>query len=138
MKILAVAAAGMFFFFSSSFGFGFIVRPLKRLFIKKISYDKRLCSAQPQTIYGHFYTSQIYPQEIQTFYVNERESETPKGIGRDLKPVEMRILKVDPRPIANVDGLVVHKVQACIPNQQILKPSWEEENIPRRAGSGYR
>lgn len=116
---------------NKSMAFGFIFHPLKKLMRihPREMYDQKKCVVRPRKMYGHFISSQVYPDEIHTFYVNEREPFNKKTIGQHLKPTTLRIIRIDLEHVLEAQPFKVHWVEACIPNEEFLQPSYEQEGL---------
>ena len=76
-------------------------------------------------MYGHFIDSRVYPDEIHNFYINENNSQSNKALGKNLQLITRRILKLDSQYSKKLKPFTVYRVEACIPNENVLRPSWE-------------
>ncbi len=91
----------------------------------RAKFDKSKCQIRPEKLYGHFIDSRVYPNEIHHFYINEYNSVSSKELGKNLKKVTRRILSLDSKYPKYIKPFVVYRVNACIPNDNYLRPSWE-------------
>jgi hypothetical protein len=89
------------------------------------SYDRRKCQTRPSTVYGHFISSEIYPNEIHKFYISRSSPRSKKTLGHHLKPVKRRIVSIDLTHSIRQGPWVIYKAVVCIPNETTLVPSYE-------------
>ncbi len=88
-------------------------------------FDRSKCALRPKKFYGHFIDPRVYPDEIHNFYINENNSRSDKVLGKNLKLISRRILKLDDQYSKRIKPFIVYRVEACIPNENVLRPSWE-------------
>ena len=91
----------------------------------RAKFDKSKCAIRPEKLYGHFIDERVYPNEIHNFYINENQPLSEKALGKNLKPISRRILRLDSKYSRQVKPFVVYRIEACIPNDNYLRPSWE-------------
>ena len=91
----------------------------------RAKFDKSKCALRPKKMYGHFIDSRVYPDEIHNFYINENNSQSNKALGKNLQLITRRILKLDSQYSKKLEPFTVYRVEACIPNENVLRPSWE-------------
>lgn len=91
----------------------------------RAKFDRSKCLSKPDKIYAHFIDHQVYPNEIHTFFVNERNPFSKREIGKNLKQITRRVLKINSEKPLDSAPFTVFVVEACIPNDAHLSPSWE-------------
>ncbi|PCJ16342.1 MAG: hypothetical protein COB02_16400 [Candidatus Cloacimonadota bacterium] len=109
--------------------FGFLKHQVRRILRidKRDKFDHRRCITKPELLYGHFINDLVHPDEIQTFYINQKSSRSRNGVGRDLKPIVRRVLSIDKKYKKNYDSFTILKIKACIANEDFLEPSYRRE-----------
>ncbi|MCJ8343938.1 hypothetical protein MJH12_00185 [bacterium] len=113
----------------SSYSLGFIKHQVRRILRldKRDKFDHRRCITKPELLYGHFVNSMVYPDEIHTFYINQRSPKSKNGIGRNLTPVVRRILSIDESFNRKFDSFSILKIKACIASESFLEPSYRSD-----------
>lgn len=91
----------------------------------RTNFDRSKCALRPKKLYGHFIDSKVYPDEIHSFFINHHNSQSDKALGKNLQLITRRILKLDPKYTKRSKPFTVYRVDACIPNENVLRPSWE-------------
>ena len=91
----------------------------------RAKFDKNKCAIRPKKLYGHFVDPRVNPNEIHNFYINEHNPYSDKELGKNLELITRRILKLDPQYSKSIKPFVIYRVEACIPNENFLRPSWE-------------
>ena len=88
-------------------------------------FDKTKCLHRPEKFYAHFVDDQVYPNEIHTFFVNKLRPKSKNELGKNLKQVSKRVLKINHKFPIRSDSFTVFMVEACTPNETFLRPSWQ-------------
>ena len=110
------------------FGFGFILHPLSKLLSPNHkAFDRNMCIERPKVIFGSFPIFNVNAGDIQTFYLNPTNPASLNAASFHRKPVRLRILRFNSKPIAKDSQFSIHKLLACIPNEAYLKPSYSLE-----------
>ena len=76
-------------------------------------------------LYGHFVDPRVNPNEIHNFYINEHNPHSDKELGKNLELITRRIAKVRSQYSKSIKPFVIYRVEACIPNENFLRPSRE-------------